>query len=91
MNIQAEFSLYPLRTASLGEPVRSFLAKLESTGLKVQQGTMSSSVSGDADQVFSGLSHSFQDIAAQYQSVLLIKISNACPSGNAQQNNTKQI
>lgn len=89
MKLQAECSLYPLRTTAIGAPLRDFLATLENAGLQVEQGPMSSLISGDADALFSGLSQSYQHIAQHHQSVLLVKISNACPSGSAQRQDSR--
>ena len=52
MNVQAEVSLYPLRTSDLGHPIESFLGELKAADLLVRQGSVSSTVSGDADEVF---------------------------------------
>jgi len=82
MNVQAEISLYPLRTGELGQSIDSFLGDLEAAGLTVQPGKMSSTVSGDVDAVFSTIRTAFKAVAEDGQVVLVMKVSNACPSGN---------
>lgn len=79
MNIQAEVSLYPLRTNELGAAIKSFNDVLENAGLTVHQGTMSTKLAGDADQVFAALGKAFEHAANERQVVLVLKASNACP------------
>ena len=83
MNVQAEISLYPLRTSDLGHTIESFLGKLKAAGLMVQPGNMSSALSGDVDAVFSRVGAAFKAVAEDGQVVLVMKVSNACPSGDA--------
>ena len=79
MMIQAEVSLYPLKELDIATDINDFLNQLKSTGLDVEFGRMSSIVSGELPQVFDGLKEAFQKIADKKQSVLIIKVSNACP------------
>lgn len=83
MNVQAEVSLYPLRTGKLGTAIDSFLSALEDAGLTVNEGSMSSTLAGDCDAVFSAVGAAFKTIADGNQVVLVVKVSNACPSGGA--------
>ena len=83
MNVQAEISLYPLRTDDLGNAVEAFLRDLKAAGLTVQPGNMSSTVSGDVSTVFSTIGAAFAATAEVGQVVLVMKVSNACPSGKA--------
>lgn len=80
MNVQAEISLYPLRTNDLGHVIEMFLGKLSDAGLSVQQGNMSSMVSGEVDDVFAAVGIAFKNVANDKDVVLLMKVSNACPS-----------
>jgi uncharacterized protein YqgV (UPF0045/DUF77 family) len=82
VKIQAEASLYPLRTDTVGMPIRDFLVSLEDAGLVVQQGNMSSTLAGDVDEVFAALSRAFQRAANRFHVVLILKVSNACPLDN---------
>ena len=83
MNVQAEISLYPLRTDDMGHAIGRFLGALNATGLAVQPGNMSSTVSGDVNQVLSGVGAAFAAAAEDGQVVLVMKASNACPIGQA--------
>jgi len=83
MNVQAELSLYPLRINNLGHAIGRFLGDLKAAGLTVQPGNMSSTVSGDVRTVFSTIRAAFEAVAENGQVVLAMKVSNACPSGNA--------
>jgi uncharacterized protein YqgV (UPF0045/DUF77 family) len=79
MNVQAEISLYPLRTDDMGHAIGRFLGALNAAGLKVEPGNMSSIVSGDVNAVFSAMDVAFAATAEDSQVVLVMKVSNACP------------
>ena len=83
MNVQAEASLYPLRTSGLGHTIEEFLGEMKAAGLTVQPGNMSSTMSGDVRTVFSTIRAAFEAVAENDQVVLVLKVSNACPSGGA--------
>jgi len=85
MNVQAEVSLYPLRTASVGEAVNEFASLLRRAGIDVHVGSMSSLIEGDHTKLFAALAESFGAVARRRQVVLTIKVSNACPPLNEQQ------
>lgn len=79
MKIEAEVSLYPLRTAKLGRPIRSFVENLTKHGVSVDSGSMSSRIAGDASEVFAALFAAFTKVAEENEVVLIVKASNACP------------
>ena len=79
MNVQAEVSLYPLRTDRLGDAIDAFAGELRRTGLTVRTGSMSSALAGDAEEVFAALGRAFQHAAEAHEVVLVVKVSNACP------------
>jgi uncharacterized protein YqgV (UPF0045/DUF77 family) len=81
MKVRAEISLYPLRTAELSNPIDEFCRILQSQGLEVQIGPMSSSVSGECKDLFKAVQEAFEQLAEDYQIVMTAKISNACPPG----------
>ncbi|MFW6061906.1 MAG: YkoF family thiamine/hydroxymethylpyrimidine-binding protein [Planctomycetota bacterium] len=81
MNVQAELSLYPLRTRQIGHAIDEFLGELGVTGLMVQRGSMSSIVTGAADSIFTATAAAFEAAARKNQVVLVMKVSNACPTG----------
>ena len=80
MKIQAEVSLYPLRRASLAEPVDGFVRHLRECGFSVTVGPMSSHVSGECGSLFWGVADAFEETAHGGDVVLTVKVSNACPS-----------
>ncbi|MBN2451709.1 MAG: thiamine-binding protein [Lentisphaeria bacterium] len=79
MTVQAEMSLYPLRTTHLGKGIDRFLGALGQAGMTVTMGSMSSTLEGGADEVFAALARAYKAVATDTQVVLLLKISNACP------------
>jgi len=79
MNIHAEVSLYPLRTAAVGPAVEAFIALLRRVGLDVEVGPMSARITGEDTKLFAALAESFAAVAGNYQVVLIAKVSNACP------------
>lgn len=79
MIIQAEISLYPLGEGSLARRIEGFVSFLESAGLKPQTGRMSTLVVGESDELFRALQQAFEADAAQGATVMLVKVSNACP------------
>ena len=79
MNIQAEMSLYPLRTRELAEPIKRFLRYLRQMNLEVEMGTMSSRISGECKDLFPALGIAFEEVADEGEIVLIVKVSNACP------------
>jgi len=79
MTIQAEVSLYPLRTEEIGIAIEGFVGSLEDRGLEVEPGPMSTRITGECTKLFAALGRSFAAVAGQCQAVLVAKISNACP------------
>ena len=83
MNVQAEVSLYPLQTQEIGEAIDSFVNDLERDGLSVRKGIMSTMLSGNVGEVFAAMGRAFTTVADSGQVVLVLKVSNACPSDGA--------
>ena len=83
MNAQAEISPYPLRTNDPSDAIQSFLGERRAADLLVRQGSMSSMVAGNVDAVFKTVGAAFKTVAEDGQVVLMMKVSNACPSGGA--------
>jgi len=79
MKVQAQISIYPLKTKSLSEPIGEFCRILKDRGLKVETRTMDSLVIGESDIIFKALQEAFGQIAEKYNVVVDFKISNACP------------
>lgn len=80
MIVQAEVSLYPLRTMKLEPALDAFRDGLDAHPVAIETGTMSSRIQGEAGDVFAALSEGFAAVAEKNQAVLIVKISNACPS-----------
>lgn len=83
MKIQAELSLYPLRTDLLEDGVRHFIADLSESGLSVFPGPMSSVVAGESEDVFRVLGRCFENTCRKNDAILVVKFSNACSAVTA--------
>ena len=81
MKVQAQISLYPLRTSDLAEPITRFVQQLGRDGLDIEVGPMSTQVTGDSKVLFARLAEGFEDAAGRSDVVLLLKVSNSCPAG----------
>lgn len=81
MVVQAEISLYPLKTQSLSVPIEEFCKLLGSRGLEVETGPMSTRVVGEAGALFGALEEAFVQSANAGPVVLSLKVSNTCPKG----------
>jgi uncharacterized protein YqgV (UPF0045/DUF77 family) len=79
MKVQAQISIYPLKTKSLSEPIDEFCRILKGRGLKVKTQTMGSLVLGESDIIFKSVQEAFEQLTQRYQIVMSMKISNACP------------
>jgi len=85
MKIQAEVSLYPLRISNLSKPMEKFLNALKHNELEIISGSMSTNITGDSDTVFRAIKRAFTSVIDEYEVVMSVKMSNACPeevSGN---------
>jgi len=80
VNVQAEVSLYPLRSSELSRPIRQFCDALSRCGLHVKTGQMSTSLTGEMHHVFDGLKSALAEIGQDHEVVLVLKVSNACPA-----------
>lgn len=79
MIIQAEVSFYPLKESDIAADINDFIHQLAESGLEVERGRMSSIVTGELSPVLDAVKEAYQKISANKQSVLIVKISNACP------------
>ena len=79
MKVQAQVSLYALRTRILSEPVREFCEMLTTHDLKVDRQSMSTFIVGELDVVFQAIREAFHAVATKYDVVMELKASNACP------------
>ena len=83
-HISAQASLYPLRQPNLGPAIRAAWRIFGEHELEVEQGTMSTVLWGEEDEVWTALREAFGHAAGQGESVMIITLSNACPEPSAQ-------
>ena len=79
MILHAEISLYPLKTPEITQAITLFLNVLESRGLQVEFGRMSSTASGESTLLFSAIQDAFEQCCETTKAVLCLKVSNAVP------------
>jgi uncharacterized protein YqgV (UPF0045/DUF77 family) len=77
--LSAQISLYPLRQVSLSQTINAALDKLKSCDLSVTPGSMSTIISGQANEIWAGLYQAFSAAADQSEIVMILTISNCCP------------
>lgn len=83
IGISAQVSLYPLRSAHVSPVIEQALRVFQVHGLVVRPGDMSTLVTGDDDAVFAGLKEIFAQAAQQGDVVMVVTLSNACPTPRA--------
>lgn len=79
MYIQAELSLYALRTKDLSTSIELFGKIFEGEEVRVISGAMSTIVGGERTLVLELIKKAFEAASEDYEVVLTAKISNACP------------
>jgi uncharacterized protein YqgV (UPF0045/DUF77 family) len=77
--IAAQVSLYPLRQASIGPPIRRAVRVFRQHGLEIRTGEMSTLVWGEERILFAALREAFHQAAESGDAVMVITLSNACP------------
>lgn len=90
MKVQAQVSIYPLKTKALAKPVEEFCRRLRNPGLTVDTHSMSTLIVGESDRVFQAVKQAFQALAADYNIVMDLKVSNACPNA-AETRNKEEV
>jgi len=80
MKVQAEISLYALKTEHLSEPIEQFINSLQHHEIEVEVGPLNTRLSGESGALFAGLCQAFEEAAKDYDVILDVKLSNACPS-----------
>jgi uncharacterized protein YqgV (UPF0045/DUF77 family) len=78
--ITAQVSLYPLRQESIGPPIREAMRVFRQHGLGTRIGEMSTLAWGEEHTVFAALQEAFHQAAESGDAVMVITLSNACPS-----------
>ena len=79
MYIQAELSLYALRTKDLSTPIELFSKIFEGEEVRVISGAMSTIVGGERSLVLELIKKAFEAASEHHEVVLTAKFSNACP------------
>jgi len=79
MKIQAELSLYPLKTDLTENAVMHFIKELSKSGVSVVPGQMSTLVAGESEEVFRVVGECFEKACRTDRIVLVVKFSNAFP------------
>jgi uncharacterized protein YqgV (UPF0045/DUF77 family) len=77
--VAAQVSLYPLRQASIGPPVREAVRVFRQHGLETRVGEMSTLVWGEEGALFAALREAFRQAAESGDAVMVVTLSNACP------------
>jgi len=77
--ITAQVSLYPLRQASIGSPIREAVRVFRQHGLETRIGEMSTLVWGEEQALFAALQEAFHQAAEGGDAVMVVTLSNACP------------
>jgi uncharacterized protein YqgV (UPF0045/DUF77 family) len=80
MNVTAQVSLYPLRQASIGPLIREAMRAFREHGLGTRVDEMSTLVWGEEQAIFAALQEAFHQAATRGDAVMVVTLSNACPS-----------
>ena len=86
MEISAQISLYPLRQARLSPAIEETYKIIEKNQLHVEEGTMSTIVRGEGEQVFEAIKEAFLKSAQRGQVSMWPKLRHH-PLGNRGQGN----
>ena len=76
--VTCQFSLYPLREASLSPALDRAMEGVRSAGLVPEVGSMSTHIEGEEGIVFEALRRAFRGAAEDAEVVLVATVSNAC-------------
>jgi uncharacterized protein YqgV (UPF0045/DUF77 family) len=90
MKVQAQVSIYPLKTESLSLPVDEFCRILRSNGVEVRKEAMSSFITGKSEVIFRSVRQAFEALAHKHDLVIDFKVSNSCPENIANNDLTKE-
>ena len=80
--MSAQVSLYPLRQQELSPAIDAVREAFESEGIESEIGPMSTIATGEASRLFAGLQEAFERAASEGQVVMVVTVSNACPTGD---------
>ena len=82
MRVSAQVSLYPLRQQELSPAIDAVSEAFESEGIESKIGPMSTMATGEARRLFAGLQEAFERAASEGPVVMVVTVSNACPTGD---------
>lgn len=74
MTVTAHVALYPIKVAHPQEVVRLALEATRTTGATLDEGAISSTLHGTAEQIFAALSAAFQAAATFDDAVLVVTV-----------------
>jgi len=79
MLIEVQFSIYPVRVEHISPFIERAVQIIESFGLEVRVGPMSSTTYGESSTIFKAFDGVIEEFGGEVQFVLITTISNACP------------
>lgn len=85
MGVSAQVSVYPLGQGDLAPAIQAAWKAFRAHGLSYQPGPMSTLLEGDTEKVFAALRDAFQAATTQGATVMVVTVSNACPSSPSQE------
>jgi len=78
--VTAQVSLYPLRQTSIEPAVSEAVRIFSERGLRARIGAMSTLVWGEEQVLFAALQEAFHSATERGDTVMVVTLSNACPS-----------
>ena len=78
--ISAQVSLYPLRQKEIEPRIREAVDIFRECGLKTRMGEINTLVWGEEEVLFSAMREAFHQAAESGDTVMVIILSNACPT-----------
>ena len=88
MMVRAQVSVYPLGQADLGRAIGATWEAFEKRGVECTMGPMSTLLEGPEADVFAALRDGFGAASDQGGTVMVITVSNACPTSGSTQTGT---
>lgn len=79
MLIEVQFSIYPVRVEHISPFIDKTVQIIQSFGLEVKVGPMSSITYGESSVIFKAFDKVIEEFGGKIQFVLITTISNACP------------
>lgn len=83
MMVSAQVSVYPLGQGDLGQAIGNALEAFEAPGIDCTMGSMSTLLEGGEAEVFAALRDGFRAASSHGGTVMVITVSNACPTAGS--------